>query len=120
MMKFDHLAIPVSDCARSRDWYEKTLGLKVEFELPERRAVALEDSHGFAIFLEEVPAKPAPNGTALWFQVVDVDASHAELERRGVVFAHGPQKTFWGYGAELVDPDGYRLRLWDERTMREK
>ena len=34
--------------------------------------------------------------------------------------AHGPQKNFWGYGPELADPDGYIVRLWDERTMREK
>jgi catechol 2,3-dioxygenase-like lactoylglutathione lyase family enzyme len=120
MMKFDHLAVPVKDCVRSRDWYVATLGLKVEFEIPDRRAVALQDSDGFAIFLQEVPDPPFPNGTALWFQVADVGASFAELSSRGVAFAHPPCKTFWGYGAELVDPDGYLLRLWDARTMREK
>jgi hypothetical protein len=30
------------------------------------------------------------------------------------------RKNFWGYGPELKDPDGYLVRLWDERTMREK
>ena len=29
-------------------------------------------------------------------------------------------KVFWGYGAELRDPDGYRLRLWDQKSMKEK
>lgn len=120
MMKFDHLAIPVTDCIRSRDWYVSTLGLTVEFELPDRGAVALQDSDGFAIFLQEAPAKPVPNGTALWFQVDNVDLSFAEMSGRGVAFAHGPLKTHWGYGAELLDPDGYLLRLWDERTMGEK
>jgi catechol 2,3-dioxygenase-like lactoylglutathione lyase family enzyme len=120
MMKFDHLALPVRNLAVSRDWYVATLGLTVEFELSQRRTVALNDSGGFAIFLQEVSGTPAPNGTALWFQVDDVNAIFAELSRRGVAFAHPPQKTHWGYGAELVDPDGYLLRLWDERTMREK
>ncbi len=119
-MKLDHLAIPVADCARSRDWYVTTLGLQVEFEMPDRRAVALQDSDGFAIFLQEVTGAVIPNGTALWFQVGDVDASFAELSARGVGFRHSPRKTFWGYGAELADPDGYLLRLWDERTMEEK
>ena len=45
---------------------------------------------------------------------------YAQLVTRGVVFSHPPQKVFWGYGPELVDPDGYRVRRWDERTMREK
>jgi catechol 2,3-dioxygenase-like lactoylglutathione lyase family enzyme len=120
MLKFDHLAIPVGDCARSRDWYVATLGLKVEFEIPERRVIALRDSEGFAIFLQEVPTAPSPNGTALWFQVADVDTTFAELSARGVEFAHRPQKTYWGYGVELVDPDGYLLRLWDEHSMRDK
>jgi catechol 2,3-dioxygenase-like lactoylglutathione lyase family enzyme len=50
-MKFDHLNLPVSDLDRSRDWYVSTLGLKVEFEVPDRRTVALQDGEGFAIFL---------------------------------------------------------------------
>jgi catechol 2,3-dioxygenase-like lactoylglutathione lyase family enzyme len=120
MIKLDHLAIPVADCARSRDWYVATLGLRVEFEVPDRHLVALQDSEGFAIFLQQVPDPPSPDGVALWFQVADVDARFIELSGRGTAFAHGPGKTFWGYGAELVDPDGYLLRLWDERTMREK
>jgi catechol 2,3-dioxygenase-like lactoylglutathione lyase family enzyme len=119
MMKFDHLSLPVSNLDRSREWYVSTLGLKVEFEVPDRRTVALQDGEGFAIFLQEKP-NVAPNGIALWFQVDDVDKAFAEWTARGVAFAHGPQKNFWGYGPELTDPDGYVVRLWDERSMREK
>jgi hypothetical protein len=39
---------------------------------------------------------------------------------RGIEFAHPPQKVFWGFGAELVDPDGYRIRLWDAQSMKDK
>lgn len=63
MMKFDHLRIHVTDLVRSRAWYVTTLGLKVEFEVPDRQTA--------------------------------------------------------GYGAELQDPDGYLIRLWDERSMKE-
>jgi catechol 2,3-dioxygenase-like lactoylglutathione lyase family enzyme len=120
MLRFDHLRIPVSDLARSRAWYAATLGLTVEFEVPDQRSVALNDSEGFAIFLQEVAAPVAPNGGALWFQVADVDATFAEWSARGVEFAREPRKSYWGYGAELVDPDGYLIRLWDEVSMREK
>jgi len=119
MMKFDHLNLPVSNLERSRDWYVKTLGLAVEFEVPERRTVALQDEDGFAIFLQESVGSAA-GGCALWFQVDDVDAVSAAWQARGVAFAHGPQRTFWGYGSELADPDGYLVRLWDARTMKEK
>jgi predicted enzyme related to lactoylglutathione lyase len=120
MMKFDHLSIPVTDVTRSREWYTVTLGLAVEFEIPERHSVALQDSEGFAIFLHQMPSRVDPQGCALWFQVSDVDATFADWSARGVAFAHGPQKSFWGYGVELTDPDGYRIRLWDAKTMREK
>ena len=96
MLKFDHLRIPVTNLTRSRDWYVGTLGMKIEFEIPERRAVAVQDGEGFTIFLEEA-----------W-------------SARGVEFAHGPIKSYWGYGAELADPDGYLIRLWDERSMKER
>ena len=118
-MKFDHLNLPVSNLDRSRDWYVGTLGLAVEFDVPDRRTVALGDSDGFAIFLQEADVA-RPNGCALWFQVDDVDAAYTQWKERGVAFAHSPKKTFWGYGAELADPDGYLVRLWDERSMKAK
>jgi catechol 2,3-dioxygenase-like lactoylglutathione lyase family enzyme len=120
MIKFDHLGIPVTDLARSRDWYVRTLGLKVEFEIPDRQAVALQDTGGFTIFLRQAGSAVAPSQCALWFQVASVDDTFAAWCARGVQFGHGPQKTFWGYGVELADPDGYLIRLWDERSMKEK
>ena len=119
MMKLDHLNLPVRDLARSRTWWVETLGLKVEFEVPDTRTVALNDGEGFAIFLQEKPNAVAA-GVALWFQVDDVDATHKAWSARGVRFNHAPQKNFWGYGPELADPDGYLIRLWDAKSMKEK
>jgi catechol 2,3-dioxygenase-like lactoylglutathione lyase family enzyme len=119
MIKFDHLVIPVRDHARSRDWYVATLGLRVEFEVPARKATALQDDGGFTIFVEQSTG-PVGNGTALYFSVDNVDDVHAKLAGQGVAFAHPPQKTYWGYGAELTDPDSYLVRLWDETTMKTK
>lgn len=120
MMRFDHLRIPVTSLARSRSWYVNTLGLKVEFEVVERQTVALQDSGDFTVFLQEAQCPVQPNGCALWFQVADVDATYAEWSARGINFAHAPRKSYWGYGAELEDPDGYLIRLWDERSMKQK
>jgi predicted enzyme related to lactoylglutathione lyase len=120
MIKFDHLRIPVSDLARSREWHVTTLGLTVEFEVADQRSVALNDSEGFAIFLQQIASPVVPNGCAMWFQVEDVDRAHAEWISRGIRFVHPPRKSYWGYGAELADPDGYLVRLWDEVSMREK
>ncbi|HUB15396.1 MAG TPA: VOC family protein [Acetobacteraceae bacterium] len=120
MMKIDHISLPVGDLARSRDWYVSTLGLQVEFEVPERRTVALQDTDGFAIFLVQSAAPIVADNNALWFQVDDVDVTFAAWSAHGTAFAHGPRKSFWGYGVELTDPDGRPVRLWDQRSMREK
>jgi catechol 2,3-dioxygenase-like lactoylglutathione lyase family enzyme len=91
MMKFDHLNLPVGNLECSRDWWVSTLGLKVEFEVADTRTVALNDSEGFAIFLQEKPDAVA--NVALWFQVDDVDATHAAWSARGVASRTGRRKT---------------------------
>ena len=117
MARFDHLAVPVRDTSASRDWYVDNLGLAVEFEIPERLTVAVRDSHDFTLFLHQAEVPLSPGGLSLYFQVADVDELHRELLSRGVQFDHAPMQVYWGYGAELTDPNGYHVRLWDERTM---
>jgi catechol 2,3-dioxygenase-like lactoylglutathione lyase family enzyme len=47
MIRLNHLALVVGNYGRSRDWYTRNLGLKVEFEIAERNTVALQDDSGF-------------------------------------------------------------------------
>ena len=119
MVRLDHLTILVQQSLRSRDWYVSHLGLTVEFEISERKTVALHDDAGFTLFLVEGDLT-RPVTCTLTFQVDDVDAKYRELASRGVAFEKAPQKLFWGYGAELRDPDGYLIYLWDEASMRTK
>jgi len=120
MIRLDHLAIRVRDAARSRQWYTANFALKVEFEVPETKTVALQDDSDFTLFLAESRDEPIVPSCTLTFQVDDVEAKHRELSGQGVAFEKAPQKLFWGYGAELRDPDGYLVYVWDERSMREK
>src|SRR5262249_49639038 len=119
MVKLDHLAIRVRDLDRARRWYVDHLGLHVEFEVPGRRTVALQDDAGLTLFLDETADDAAAGGVSLTFQVGDVEDTHRRLAARGVAFVSPPAKRFWGYGAELLDPDGHRVLLWDEVSMRE-
>lgn len=120
MIRLDHLAIPVTDATRSKDWYVRNLALHVEFEIPEYRTVALQDDGDLTLFLHEKPASEVTPSCTLTFQVENVDAKYKELDSQGVVFEKPPQKLPWGYGAELRDPDGYMIYLWDEKSMQEK
>ena len=120
MVRLDHLAISVTDETQSRDWYVSNFGFRVEFEVPERHTIALQDDGGFTIFLVRDPIAATRPSCTLTLQVADVEAKHAQLAARGVRFEKLPQKLYWGYGAELSDPDGYRVHVWDEKSMREK
>jgi uncharacterized glyoxalase superfamily protein PhnB len=71
-------------------------------------------------FLVRDPIAATRPSCTLTLQVADVEAKHTQLAARGVRFEKPPQKLYWGYGAELSDPDGYRVHVWDEKSMREK
>lgn len=119
MPRLDHLSLPVRDWRKSRDWYKDHLGFEVEFEIPERKTAAMRDDADLTIFLYEGEVIDC-SGISFTIQVDDVEARHAALTAASVPFVHPPMKVFWGYGAELCDLDGYRLRLWDPKSMKEK
>jgi len=119
MVRLDHLSLPVGDWQRSRDWYRRHLGFEVEFEIPERKTAAMRDDADLTLFLTEGEVIVCPD-ISFTIQVDDVDAKYGELVAAGIAFVHPPMKVVWGYGAELLDPDGYRLRLWDQKSMAEK
>ena len=119
-MKLDHLTIAVSNWRTSRDWYIQTLDFELIFEDPENCTAAVKDEEGFTLLLSQTDGGKLPPSCTLTVQVDDVEDRYRELVGAGVRFVHPPEKMFWGYGAELRDPDGYALRLWDQKSMREK
>jgi catechol 2,3-dioxygenase-like lactoylglutathione lyase family enzyme len=40
MLKLNHLTLPVRHWETARNWYVDILGLKVEFEIPDRRTAS--------------------------------------------------------------------------------
>jgi catechol 2,3-dioxygenase-like lactoylglutathione lyase family enzyme len=116
MAKVSHMVLPVSDVHQSRDWYVDKLGFKVQRQHEE--VVGIEDQSGLTIFLQKTAGILAGEKITLTIQVDNVDSKHQELASLGVKFASPPKRLFWGYGAEVLDPDGYMNHLWDEVTMR--
>jgi catechol 2,3-dioxygenase-like lactoylglutathione lyase family enzyme len=116
--RLDHISLPVKDWRKSRDWWCDVLGFEVEFELEGPGVAAMQDEADLTVFLNQADAVTIPPGLVLTIRVSDVEVRYAALKAAGVVFTHPPQKVFWGYGAELTDPDGYVLRLWDEESMK--
>src|SRR5215467_6692705 len=115
MAKISHMVLPVSEVAASRHWYVEKLGFTLERERD--GVVGIKDQSGLTIFLQKTPGSLAGQRITLTIQVDDVDRKHKELAAMGVKFVSPPKIQFWGYGAEVLDPDGYTNHLWDEVTM---
>jgi catechol 2,3-dioxygenase-like lactoylglutathione lyase family enzyme len=115
MAKVSHIVLPVSNIRNSREWYVNKLGFSLERERDE--AVGIKDQSGLTIFLVKANDPLIGQKITLTIQVANVDSKHQELAALGVKFVSAPERQFWGYGAEVLDPDGYMNHLWDEVTM---
>ncbi len=117
-----HVKLPVSDIARSREWYTSVLGFAVDIEFVEDgtvMGVALIDPAGptrVAIRHDPERAKAMSGFDALALLVparADVETWRAKLDELGV--AHGGVVTGHRGGSVLVglhDPDGIEIRLY--------
>ena len=114
--------LPVVDMARARDFYERRLGLVPGGLRPDGKFVYRVGGSTLALF-------PRPHGTkaehtAISFQVADIAAAIAELERAGVAFEDydfpdfktvehvcvlGAEKAAW-----FKDPEGNTLCLHED------
>ena len=115
MARISHIVLPVSNVQKSREWYVNKLGFTLERERDE--AVGIKDQSGLTIFLVKATDPLAGQKITLTIQVANVDSKHQELSTLGVNFVSAPKRQFWGYGAEVLDPDGYMNHVWDEVTM---
>ncbi|MET0233032.1 MAG: VOC family protein [Kibdelosporangium sp.] len=114
-----HLKIPVTDLARSRTWYEETLGLKVGMEFPDDDGVVrglAGDIGGISVALRENPA--VAEGIAgfdpICFSIPDkaaADAWAARLAARNADYS-GPSEGSSGWVVQVRDPDGIEIRLY--------
>ena len=106
-----------SDFSRSRRFYGETLGL------PESGGFE-NDWVEFALgplLLKLTPLRPsevpARNQVAAVFSTASLDDTIARLKERGVTVTRPPADEFTGRSAEILDPDGYRIILFQASEL---
>jgi predicted enzyme related to lactoylglutathione lyase len=106
-----------SDFSRSRRFYGETLGL------PESGGFE-NDWVEFALgplLLKLTPLRPsevpARNQVAAVFSTAGLDDAIARLKERGVTVTRPPADEFTGRSAEILDPDGYRIILFQASEL---
>jgi catechol 2,3-dioxygenase len=116
--KLGHVVLKVRDAQRSRDFYVRTLGLKVAFDSP--GAVFLSfgrEHHELALFQlasGETPGEAQPGLHHMAWQLgsfAELQAAHRELAAMGIAVEstveHNVTRSVY-----FPDPDGNRVELY--------
>jgi len=112
------LMIPIEDYDRGTAFYRDTLGIPFLFAAPPQMAFFQCGSVRLLVGVIP-PGQQAQRGSAIYFQVPDIQAVFASLKGKGVAFTadphlvnRGPKSELWL--AEFKDPDGNQLALMSE------
>ena len=122
--QISQIAITVRDLARSREFYQNTLGMKFLFDAGQMvffQCGTVRLMLGTSGSQQETTASPAT--TILYFKVEDIQAAHVALLARSVPFSHPPHLVakmpdHYLWMAFLTDPDGNTLALMSEVRSR--
>ncbi len=111
------IQIFASDFPRSRRFYGETLGI------PETAGFEndwVEFTLG-PVLLKLMPLRPGEvpsrNQVAAVFSTANLDAALATLKEKGVTVTRPPAEEFTGRSAEILDPDGYRIILFQPSDL---
>jgi methylmalonyl-CoA/ethylmalonyl-CoA epimerase len=121
LSRIEQVAIPVRDLARATAFYRELLGMKLLFEVPPQLAFFDCDGVRLALSIASDPMYEPP-GSIVYYGVADIDAAHAELERRGVEFLRGPHlvarlDAIEVWMAFFEDTEGNTLAITSERPV---
>jgi predicted enzyme related to lactoylglutathione lyase len=109
--------VAASDFSRSRRYYGETLGLA---EVGGFEKDWVEFGLG-PVLVKLTPLRPgevpARNQVALTLSTADIDAALTALKERGVTVTRGPVDEFTGRSAEILDPDGYRIVVFQASEL---
>jgi lactoylglutathione lyase len=101
----------VRDIGRSVAFYRDVLGVPLEGDEHWAEAT-LENGMRFALHSTDGDVELGSGTVRIDFEVADVDAAAERLREAGIETGE-VERDFWGAACEFVDPDGYRLHLFE-------
>lgn len=113
----------VKDMGAAREFYEGTLGLRVEVLDAEHGVAMLKLADGYDVLMYLSPEMTPPSYTMLNFEVDDVDAAVEGLSKRGVGFQrydgfeHDEKGIVRGPGPQIAwfeDPSGNTVAVMQQ------
>jgi len=113
--KIGQILIPVENLERAVSFYRDVLGLSFLFQAPPQ--MAFFNCGGTRLLVGVAPGQQ--RGSAIYFQVQDIQGVATELKGKGVGFGQEPHivhrtPNLEVWLAEFKDPDGNQLALMSE------
>ncbi len=106
----------VADPAATRDWYQKTLGIGGEWGAT--FPFKADDAEGFSLFSQFKSDTdyfgPSDQPFMINLRIDDLAAMVEELEVKGIEIL-GRQDEDYGRFAWILDPDGVKVELWQQK-----
>jgi predicted enzyme related to lactoylglutathione lyase len=107
----------VTDMKRARAFYEEVLGLKLSQEMAGGKWIEYEVGRGiFALTNINPNWKPSDQGTAIAFEVDDMDSTVAKLKKSGTKFFMEKSETPICWMAIVHDPDGNKVVIHKRKS----
>ena len=101
----------VRDLERSATFYRDVLGIPLAGDEHWAEA-AFPDGVRFALHATDADVELGSGTIRIDFEVEDVDTAAARLREAGVEVGE-VERDAWGAACEFVDPDGYRLHVFE-------
>ena len=113
MKNYDNFFLPVDDYEAAKEFYSKTLGLKVKFEFAAQGMIAFNvGNEEAAIILKDKKKFPNAKPT-IWIGVDDVRKTYQKKKDKGICFLSEPFQIRTGWAVEFVDTSGNQLGFTD-------
>ena len=106
----------VTDMKRARAFYEDVLGLKLSEEMAGGKWIEYQAGNGTFAITNIDPQTPGGLGTAIAFEVDDIDATVRELKQSGAKFLFDKSETPVCWIAIVYDPDGNKVVIHQRKT----
>lgn len=118
MPNFNFVLLYVANPPASAEFYAKLLQKPIVDSAPTFAMLPLRDGVMLGLWQRggvEPAASGSPGAGEIAFVVEadsDVDATHADWKKRGLVIAQSPAHMDFGRTFTALDPDGHRLRVF--------
>lgn len=114
MHGFCHIEIPTTDANKSKEFYNKLFGWKMDESMPDYVMFSTGDNQGGGLTPQ---SKPTQDGVILYIEVEDIPKKLGEIEAAGgkkVKDKTGISPEFGFYGL-FTDPCGNIMGLWSKK-----